>query len=211
MSDIIQKYIKYKKKYLELKNIDKLIFDNDIKFNSAGVIFIYNNNFVIFKSSFNDFCDVAGGGIDMKDNTIEETASRELLEESRFLFKIKSETLKNARDNKSFVYVKGRKIHNKRKAGKFACYVIEIDILDTLVYNKNKETLKTNKLPHYYYETENIILVPINNYNNLPNLNITKLTLNCMQQIIDNKIIPYKINLNLIENGKFLSYIDSHV
>ena len=32
-----------------------------------------------------------------------------------------------------------------------------------------------------------------------------------MQQIIDNKIIPYKINLNLIENGKFLSYIDSHV
>jgi hypothetical protein len=207
MSDNIHKYIKYKKKYLELKNMDKLIFDNDIKFNSAGVIFIYNNNFVIFKSSFNDFCDVAGGGIDMKDNTIEETASRELLEESRLLFQIKSEILKNARDNKAFVYVKGRKIHRRRKAGSFACYVIEIDKLDTLVYNKNKETLKTIKLPHYYYETEDIKLIPIDNFNNLPNLNITKLTLSCMQKIIDDKIVPYKVNLDLIENGKFLSYI----
>jgi hypothetical protein len=188
--------------------MDKLIFDNDIKFNSAGVIFIYNDNFVIFKSSFNDFCDIAGGGIDIKDNTIEETASRELLEESRFLFKIKSETLKNARDNNAFIYVKGRKIHRKRKAGKFACYVIEIDNLDTSIYSKNKETLKINKLPRYYYETENIVLIPINNYNNILDLNITKLTLNCMQQIIDNKIVPYKVNLNLIENGKFSSYID---
>ena len=249
MNNYKNKYLYYKNKYLELKekynfnnnmllnineklttNMDKLIIEKGVSYNSAGVIFIFNGNFVLFKSSqtdenFDFFCDVAGGGIDKDDKTLEHSASRELFEESRMMFKIDPNTLKEARDSNAFVKIPGRTIEGRRMPGQFGCYFIGIDYVEPNVYYKNKEELKQIKLPKYYYETDDLVFLPIKNMEDYfkhhkkpyqytfikDNQNkykkITLLALYCMYKFLEDKMFEYPIKLQLIKNDKFLSYI----
>ena len=243
------KYLYYKNKYLELKekynssnnmllnindklttNMDKQLMENGVGYNSAGVIFIYNGNFILFKSSqtdenFDFFCDVAGGGIDKEDKTIEESASRELFEESRMMFKINPLTLEEAKKTNGFIKIPGRTIPGRRLPGQFACYVLGLDYIDPTVYYKNKEVLSKLKLPKYYYETDEVVYIPIETMkqyfkehqkpyqytfikdNKNKYRKITLLALYSMYKILDDKIFEYPVRVQLIKNDKFLTYM----
>jgi hypothetical protein len=209
--------------------MDKLIIDNFVTYNSAGVMPIYKNNFVIFRSSqtddnFDFQCDIAGGGIDQKDISLEETANRELFEETIKLFNFKPSTLKYARSLGSFVDIPGRTIVGKRYPGKFGCYFIKLDNCSLEDYYINKKYSKKYKLPKYYNETNEIILIPINTMveffknNNKPYQyafikdrfnkyrKITLLSLYCMYKYIEQYIFPFEIDLKKTENNGFITY-----
>lgn len=209
--------------------MDKIIIDNFVAYNSAGVMPIYENNFVIFRSSrtdenFDFQCDIAGGGIDQKDISIEETANRELFEETTRLFNFKTSTLKYARSLGSFVDIPGRTIVGKRYPGKFGCYFIKLDNFKLEDYYKNKQTSKKYKLPKYYYETSEIVLIPINtmveffrNHNKPYQYTfikdrfnkykkVTLLSLYCMYKYIEQYIFPFEVDLKKIEKNGFITY-----
>ena len=209
--------------------MDKIIIDSFVAYNSAGVMPIYEKNFVIFRSSqtddnFDFQCDIAGGGIDQKDISIEETANRELFEESIKLFNFKPSTLKYARSLGSFVDIPGRTIIGKRYPGKFGCYFIKVNNFNLEDYYINKKASKKYKLPKYYYETNEIILIPINNMveffrnHNKPYQytfikdrfnkyrKITFLSLYCMYKYIEQYIFPFEVDLKKIVNNDFITY-----
>jgi hypothetical protein len=160
----------------KLLSTEKILEIDDKKYNSAGVLIInkYSNQecIVLFKSSLyvtsgvnkgKYYCDIPGGGIDIIDSSIEETASRELFEESKKLILISQKNLKLAKDNDSFFELPGRRLSGKRKAGLFACFVCKLSHVSSKIYNKNKDILKKIKMNHVYYETSELIRIPINN------------------------------------------------
>jgi hypothetical protein len=164
---------------MEPKNVskisnEKILEINDKKYNSAGVLMInkYSGQecIILFKSSMyvssgvnkgKYYCDIPGGGIDIIDSSIEETASRELFEESKKLVLISQKNLKFAKDNNSFLELPGRRLSGKRKAGLFACFVCKLSHISSKIYNKNKDILKKIKMDHVYYETNELIRIPI--------------------------------------------------
>ena len=166
---------------MDTKNVsktfnEKILEVDDKKYNSAGVLIIskYSGQecIILFKSSLfvpsginkgKYYCDIPGGGIDIIDSSLEETASRELFEESKKLFSISQKNLKLAKDNESFLELPGRRLSGKRKAGLFACFVCKLPFVSTKIYNKNKDILKKIKVSHVYYETSEIIRIPISN------------------------------------------------
>jgi len=155
---------------------EKILEINDKKYNSAGVLIInkYSNKdcIVLFKSSMyvpsginkgKYYCDIPGGGIDIKDISLEQTASRELFEESKMLFSIAINKLLEAKENKSFIELPGRRLSGKRKPGLFGCYVLRLPNVSTKIYNNNKELLKKFKMDNVYYETNELVRIPIEN------------------------------------------------
>ena len=153
---------------------EKIIELDDKKYNSAGVLIIHRFSskdcVVLFKSSMyvpsgvnkgKYYCDIPGGGIDLLDNTIEDTASRELFEESKKLISISSKNLKLAKDIESFIELPGRRLSGKRKAGLFACFVCKLSNVSSKIYNKNKDILKKIKMDPVFYETIELIRIPI--------------------------------------------------
>jgi len=155
---------------------EKILELNDKKYNSAGVLIInkYSNKdcVVLFKSSMyvpsgtnkgKYYCDIPGGGIDEKDFSLEQTASRELYEESKKVFSISISKLNTARETNSFVELPGRRLSGKRKPGLFGCYVIRLPHVSAKVYNINKELLKKIKHDSVFYETNELIRIPISN------------------------------------------------
>ena len=92
-------YIKYKNKYVNLKN----------KINRAGIILIeksYNNQkgrdepaIILFRGQ--SMCADGGGRMDKEDANLKVTATRELMEESANLFRLSTNILK---DNLSYTY-----------------------------------------------------------------------------------------------------------
>lgn len=155
---------------------EKIIELDDKKYNSAGVLIIHRFSskdcVVLFKSSMyvpsgvnkgKYYCDIPGGGIDISDNSIEDTASRELFEESKKLISISSKNLKLAKDIESFLELPGRRLSGKRKAGLFACFVCKLSNVSSRIYNKNKEILKKIKMDPIYYETIELVRIPISN------------------------------------------------
>lgn len=160
----------------KLPSNEKILEENDKKYNSAGVLIIskYSGQdcIILFKSSLyvpsginkgKYYCDIPGGGIDNIDSSIEDTASRELFEESKKLLSISQKNLKLAKDNNSFLELPGRRLSGKRKAGLFACFVCRLLNVKSKIYNKNKDILKKLKMSHVYYETSELIRIPINN------------------------------------------------
>ena len=160
----------------KLSSNEKILEENDKKYNSAGVLIIskYSGQdcIILFKSSLyvpsginkgKYYCDIPGGGIDILDSSIEDTASRELFEESKKLLLISQKNLKLAKDNNSFLELPGRRLSGKRKAGLFACFVCRLLNVKSKIYNKNKDILKKLKMSHVYYETSELIRIPINN------------------------------------------------
>jgi hypothetical protein len=158
---------KYNEKILEIDNK---------KYNSAGVLIVskYSGQecIILFKSSLyvssginkgKYYCDIPGGGIDIIDSSLEETASRELFEESKKLLLISPKNLKIMKDNNSFLELPGRRLSGKRKAGLFCCFVCKLSHINSKIYNKNKEILKKIKMDSVYYETSELIRIPINN------------------------------------------------
>ena len=153
---------------------EKIIELDDKKYNSAGVLIIHRFSskdcVVLFKSSMyvpsgvnkgKYYCDIPGGGIDLLDNTIEDTASRELFEESKKLISISSKNLKLAKDIESFIELPGRRLSGKRKAGLFACFVCKLSNVSSKIYNKNKDILKKIKMDPVFYETIELVRIPI--------------------------------------------------
>jgi len=160
----------------KLPSNEKILEENDKKYNSAGVLIIskYSGQdcIILFKSSLyvpsginkgKYYCDIPGGGVDILDSSIEDTASRELFEESKKLLLISQKNLKLAKDNNSFLELPGRRLSGKRKAGLFACFVCRLLNVKSKIYNKNKDILKKIKMSHVYYETSELIRIPINN------------------------------------------------
>jgi len=160
----------------KLPSNEKILEENDKKYNSAGVLIInkYSGQdcIILFKSSLyvpsginkgKYYCDIPGGGIDIMDTSIEDTASRELFEESKKLLLISQKNLKLAKDSNSFLELPGRRLSGKRKAGLFACFVCRLLNVKSKIYNKNKDILKKIKMSHVYYETSELIRIPINN------------------------------------------------
>lgn len=154
---------------------EKLIEEDGKVYNSAGVLLIskkYGTDCVIlFKSSLpipdgvnkgKFYCDIPGGGIDIKDASLEDAAKRELFEETKKLLYIPTATLKNIKDKGSFLELPGRRPH-KRKAGLFACYVARLIHVSSKIYNINKEILKKVKIDPVYYETIELVRIPIFN------------------------------------------------
>jgi 8-oxo-dGTP pyrophosphatase MutT (NUDIX family) len=152
---------------------EKLILLDDKKYNSAGVLLInrYSNKdcVVLFKSALpipsginkgKFYCDIPGGGIDIKDDTLEQTASRELFEETKKLLDISPNKLKFIKDKDSFLELPGRRLSGKRKAGLFACYVTKLPHINSKIYNNNKEILKKIKIDKVFYETIELIRIP---------------------------------------------------
>jgi hypothetical protein len=131
--------IKNKTPLSEIKTSDyteKILTIDDKNYNSAGVLIInkYLNKdcIVFFKSSKpipsgvnkgKFYCDIPGGGIDIKDESLEETASRELYEESKKLLSISKNNLEMMKQNNSFFELPGRRLSGKRKVGLFGCFV----------------------------------------------------------------------------------------
>jgi len=155
---------------------EKLILLDDKKYNSAGVLLInrYSNKdcVVLFKSALpipsginkgKFYCDIPGGGIDIEDETLEKTASRELFEETKKLLDIAPNKLKYLKDKDSFIELPGRRLSGKRKSGLFACYVTRLPHLSYKIYNTNKEILKKIKIDKVFYETIELIRIPISN------------------------------------------------
>jgi len=155
---------------------EKILEENEKKYNSAGVLMAtkYSGQecIILFKSSLyvpsginkgKYYCDIPGGGIDILDSSIEETASRELFEESKKLVLISHKNLKQAKEEKSFLELPGRRLSGKRKPGLFACFVCRLPHISSKIYNKNKDILKKIKMNHVYYETSELIRIPINN------------------------------------------------
>lgn len=155
---------------------EKIIELNEKKYNSAGVLMIHKyagqECAILFKSSMyvpsgvnkgKYYCDIPGGGIDISDNSIEEAASRELYEESKKLISISTKNLTIAKELDSFLELPGRRLSGKRKAGLFACFVCKLSNVSKKIYDKNKEILKKIKMDHVYYETIELIRIPINN------------------------------------------------
>lgn len=155
---------------------EKIIELNEKKYNSAGVLMIHKyagqECAILFKSSMyvpsgvnkgKYYCDIPGGGIDISDNSIEEAASRELYEESKKLISISTKNLTIAKELESFLELPGRRLSGKRKAGLFACFVCKLSNVSKKIYDKNKEILKKIKMDHVYYETIELIRIPINN------------------------------------------------
>lgn len=155
---------------------EKLILLDDKKYNSAGVLLInrYSNKdcVVLFKSALpipsginkgKFYCDIPGGGIDIDDETLEKTASRELFEETKKLLDIAPNKLKYLKDKDSFLELPGRRLSGKRKSGLFACYVTRLPHLSYKIYNTNKEILKKIKIDKVFYETIELIRIPISN------------------------------------------------
>ena len=155
---------------------EKLLIIEERKYNSAGVLIInkYMNKdcVVLFKSALPIpsgvnkgmfYCDIPGGGIDVKDDSLEETASRELYEESKKLLSISKTKLAEVRKNDSFFDLPGRRLSGKRKAGLFACFVCRLSNVSTKYYNLNRELLKKVKIDKVFYETIEVVKIPINN------------------------------------------------
>ena len=155
---------------------EKIIVNDEKKYNSAGVLIInkYANKdcVVFFKSSRpvpsgvnkgHFYCDIPGGGIDINDNSLEETASRELFEESKKLLSISKNNLAYMKESGSFLELPGRRLSGKRKIGLFACYICKLAYVNNKIYNMNKEILKKVKLNNVYYETIDVIRFPIEN------------------------------------------------
>ena len=153
---------------------EKIIIDNDKKYNSAGVLIV--NRFankdcvVFFKSSrpvpsgINKgkfYCDIPGGGIDIEDGSLEETASRELFEVSKKLLSISKNNLAHMKESGSFLELPGRRLSGKRKIGLFACYICKLAYVNVKIYNSNKDILKKMSLDSVYYETIELIRFPI--------------------------------------------------
>jgi len=171
--------IKNKTPLSEIKTPDyteKILTIDDKKYNSAGVLIInkYLNKdcIVFFKSSKpipsgvnkgKFYCDIPGGGIDIKDESLEETASRELYEESKKLLSISKNNLEMMKQNKSFFELPGRRLSGKRKVGLFGCFVCKLLYVNAKIYNTNKDLLKKVKLDNVYYETIELVKFPIEN------------------------------------------------
>lgn len=154
---------------------EKLLEVNDKIYNSAGVLLInkkYNTDcIVLFKSSIpipsgvnkgKFYCDIPGGGIDIEDSSLEETAKRELFEETKKLLSISSSKLKLLKDKNLFLELPGRRPH-KRKPGLFACFVAKLPYISSTVYNQNKDILKKVRLDDVFYETIEVVRFPISN------------------------------------------------
>jgi len=155
---------------------EKLILIDEKKYNSAGVLLIsrYSNKdcIILFKSALpipsgvnkgKFYCDIPGGGIDIHDNTIEETANRELFEETKKLLDISTNKLKSLKDKDSYLELPGRRLSGKRKAGLFACYVARLPHISSKIYDTNKEILKKVKIDKVFYETIELVRIPISN------------------------------------------------
>jgi len=211
---------------------EKILELDDKKYNSAGVLIItkYSGQecIILFKSSMfvpsginkgKYYCDVPGGGIDLSDKSLEETASRELFEESKKLLSISHKNLKIAKDNNSFFELPGRRLSGKRKAGLFGCFVCRLGHISSKIYDKNKEILKKIKMDRVYYETSELIRIPINNIREyFDNMKLSDIKKPCEIKDINN-VIQYItvlaskclflscIKLDTIKNAiKFIDY-----
>jgi len=214
---------------------DKTINLNNKIYNSAGVLIIseYNdkNYLILFKSSTQVnrgknlgeyYYGMAGGGINNKDDTIESAARRELYEESCKTVMISDEILKNLKNKNSYVEIIGKTLSGQRKAGLFACYICNLDIIKFCIksfYDENKKIIKDSTMDYAYNETQAISMFdfdmikkelnnlnyndikPIKFKNNEDNYNfIDERTLKCIWKMIKLNNNSKLSNYQLIDN-----------
>jgi hypothetical protein len=79
------------------------------------------------------------------------------------LLSISKTKLAEVRKNDSFFDLPGRRLSGKRKAGLFACFVCRLSNVSTKYYNLNRELLKKVKIDKVFYETIEVVKIPINN------------------------------------------------
>jgi hypothetical protein len=104
----------------------------------------------------NYYYGIAGGGINKKDKSIEDSASRELYEESCKTISISPEVLKNLKEKESYIEIIGKTLSGQRKPGLFACYICNLDIIGNCLksfYNNNKDALNDSNSDIVYNET----------------------------------------------------------
>ena len=218
-------------------SIEKNIIINDKSYNSAGVLkFIKDENgklcIILYKSSYkvnrgknigNYYCGIAGGGINENDNSVEETASRELYEESKKTLVISADILHNLKDLNYYVEIPGKTLSGKRKTGLFACYICKLPTYLNIInkyFNDNKKIINNYDYNSIYNETSDLILFPIENViQQISNLNFNELkpmkiennkgtfdfiderTLKCLWKIITNSNV-----LNIYKNDSIDNY-----
>ena len=215
---------------------EKVININNKTYNSAGVLIITQDNgfnyLNLFKSSTQVnrgnnigeyYYGIAGGGINLKDKSVEDAAQRELFEESCKTLTISSNILNYLKDNNSYVEIIGKTLSGQRKPGLFACYVCNLDVIGNCIksfYNINKNILSNSTSDIVYNETQDIdkfcyedVLKEIYNMNyseikpmKFQNINgdykfIDERSLKCIWKIInsDSTIIDNSIKLNQFE------------
>lgn len=116
-----------------------------MKTTGAGIMLLHNNNVILFKNKRSGKYSEGGGLIDPGES-ITQTASRELREESLNTFLIRN-------PSKSFSI----------KTGPYVCFCITLDgRINKNHYYNNKNKIVSNA-PHYWKETTEMTMVPIRN------------------------------------------------
>lgn len=146
--------------------VEKTHTDKSVSFSGAGVLVVEEYRIksgqivpcvLLVKNKASQELSDFGGGYDLKHKKLSETASSELLEESRNLIKIPSEIL----EKEVFVDIEGKPSYS---GVKYRAYIIKIQNIASKYFNINMHKIDRNPESKIYFkETDSIHHIPVSN------------------------------------------------
>jgi hypothetical protein len=168
---------------------DKIIMIEDKKFTSSGVLFVKDNLVYLFRNSTivihppnrgNYYCGMTKGRVEEYENSIEQTAVREVYEESCKTFMINQSLLIKASENKNYI---DNRDYNVNYRIYFLRLPEELNIMHS-IYLANLDLIPIIPDNYKYHETDDIFVFNINEINEaIKDIDFYKLKANSFKDI----------------------------